>query len=894
MQLLLIDQDNKGNEQLHHAVNQWGYQLISVQDVSGLNKQLALFPFLRVVLLKQTHPDKISIVAKLRKFSRHLFIICLGEFSVKLEENTLFKAGIDDLIQLNNLEKLNYRLESIRRLSDHLPEPVNGWKSFAKENELQIINLDQASNNFSNSLLLFEKLLKELIDQLGKGKITSTNSSQSYWDKLYQNSLALGTEVLTAWLENIINTKLSPHPCQTTNHSILQAQLDRIIQSIKNSYSLLSEYKYFQVVGEPQNGGLLSGAKILIVEDLQHNRVLVKKILGKYTCRIVETENGAEAIELWKNDEFDLIIMDMNMPIMNGFVATKQIRQLEGKSTKIPILALTALAMRGDAEHCLAVGCDGYVAKPINAKNLIETCQKLLQKKSDKEYAIDRIFPVLKIENALLKINNQVLNYALCRSFEQVGIEITNLESNMDLMGQVVADDFDLVILDGDHDLHLAYKIKDRFPLQQLMLICDQHSELLTGKSSSKSENILIYPFQQKDIEIVLQHISVKLQQSRNNFDLMADVRSLKQANQQISIEECVQQSDNQLAIWQKPFRKIGGDLVLSHTFDLHGKFGFILADVAGHDIMSGYAASWFAGLVEGAWGNYSYPLDLLTYLNSLFAHDNSNEDKRFVCVLVLLWDRQRYKLHFANAGIPEGIMVKASSGNVETINWRGAPIGMFPESEMFDYGQIDFFPGDRLYMATDGILEAIPSKIIVNFGQEKRHQKPAVALASLVDFVTRSIEIRDDLTIALFEAHASAKPRHGLRLEIESTFQEVDKVMIELKHFMQYQINIKYDLEMVSLAIREALINAVEHGNQKKIKLPVDIDLDWIDPILEIRISDSGRGFDLMDVKKRLRKEGDMRIQGRGLEIIENIAHKVSFSGSGIKMEFLPPNSPK
>ena len=86
---------------------------------------------------------------------------------------------------------------------------------------------------------------------------------------------------------------------------------------------------------------------------------------------IVVVENGAEAVEQVKKQKFDLILMDMQMPIMNGFEATERIRLMpEYKDT--PIIALTAFAMKGDREKCLEAGATDYIPKPIDSQEFIQ------------------------------------------------------------------------------------------------------------------------------------------------------------------------------------------------------------------------------------------------------------------------------------------------------------------------------------------------------------------------------------------------------------------------------------------------------------------------------------------------------------------------------------------
>ncbi|MDO8549907.1 MAG: response regulator, partial [Ignavibacteria bacterium] len=107
-------------------------------------------------------------------------------------------------------------------------------------------------------------------------------------------------------------------------------------------------------------------------EDYKHSQIIVTRLLKKNNFEnIVVVENGAEALDEAKKQKYDLILMDMQMPVMNGFEATEKIRLLpEYKDT--PIIALTAFAMKGDREKCLEAGATDYIPKPIDSAEFIE------------------------------------------------------------------------------------------------------------------------------------------------------------------------------------------------------------------------------------------------------------------------------------------------------------------------------------------------------------------------------------------------------------------------------------------------------------------------------------------------------------------------------------------
>jgi len=121
---------------------------------------------------------------------------------------------------------------------------------------------------------------------------------------------------------------------------------------------------------------------ILYVEDNPDNRMLVRRILLSEDYGLLEATNAAEALELLKTAKPDLILMDINMPDMDGYTLTAKIKTTPGLE-HIPVLALTANVMRGDKEKTLEAGCDGYIQKPIDFDELVREIEKYLARSAN-------------------------------------------------------------------------------------------------------------------------------------------------------------------------------------------------------------------------------------------------------------------------------------------------------------------------------------------------------------------------------------------------------------------------------------------------------------------------------------------------------------------------------
>jgi CheY-like chemotaxis protein len=143
------------------------------------------------------------------------------------------------------------------------------------------------------------------------------------------------------------------------------------IVSVESEPEVSGQVKQEQVLWEQ--------ISVLLAEDDEINRIYVEELLGNRNCQVTSVENGLEVLEALKKDQFDLILMDIQMPEMDGIQAVKKIReQEEGTDQHTPVIALTAHAMSEHREESILAGMDGYLSKPMVVEELLTVMSRFL------------------------------------------------------------------------------------------------------------------------------------------------------------------------------------------------------------------------------------------------------------------------------------------------------------------------------------------------------------------------------------------------------------------------------------------------------------------------------------------------------------------------------------
>lgn len=167
------------------------------------------------------------------------------------------------------------------------------------------------------------------------------------------------------------------HSTELSQGSVFQATIkpDQISTVLD-----LSEKRPPIPVAATTESARLKGRRVLVVEDSEDNRLLVKLLLNRQGMVVDFAENGQVAVERAPGGDYDFVLMDMQMPVMDGYAATRELRD---QGLRTPILALTAHAMKEDRARCLSAGCDEYLTKPIDSRALYAALNRHLNQAAE-------------------------------------------------------------------------------------------------------------------------------------------------------------------------------------------------------------------------------------------------------------------------------------------------------------------------------------------------------------------------------------------------------------------------------------------------------------------------------------------------------------------------------
>jgi CheY-like chemotaxis protein/signal transduction histidine kinase len=274
----------------------------------------------------------------------------------------------------------SYQEEVTVNRSDHLSHFLIGDPSLLRSLVVNIIKGLSIYKHTANPVVLNVNTLRETPSQVRMEFRFNIQSDLGEDLVSYVDALKRGESLQSSNLGNTFNLLQESESELMVSHADRQIDIFFFQDFAKDpTRSIVEPEEVLERVKEERRTVALKDAKILLVEDNEINQKIVLLSLSKRVNQIDVAGNGKEALEMFGLKQYDLILMDIMMPVMDGITATKKIREIESTNdSHIPIISITANALAGDRDNCLAAGSDDYIAKPFQADVLVKKMKNLL------------------------------------------------------------------------------------------------------------------------------------------------------------------------------------------------------------------------------------------------------------------------------------------------------------------------------------------------------------------------------------------------------------------------------------------------------------------------------------------------------------------------------------
>lgn len=351
---------------------------ISYQIRTPLNNILGLKNLLEQTHITEYQKDILNSIEASIGNLNHVIeqIDSVSDAKINFEKNNFSSFNIKNAISRTvDFYQHNYQNIDIKFLfSNEIPEKLYGNPVAVKQIFINLIELSINQHNTKTRIEIEANIrceIEGLVTCNFLFKIINNNSLKQLIesDKLLEYSIVKSSVDKMSGKIKVVEKE---------NSTLFDFFLEFETSSEMISYQSFNENKFIYQKNE-EKGILLQDANILVVEDNEINQKVVELSLTKHVKNLDFANNGKEALELYGKNKYNLIIMDIQMPVMDGIRTTKKIREAEvATKTHTPIIAITANALVHDRTACLEAGMDDYIAKPYKIQDVIEKIENLL------------------------------------------------------------------------------------------------------------------------------------------------------------------------------------------------------------------------------------------------------------------------------------------------------------------------------------------------------------------------------------------------------------------------------------------------------------------------------------------------------------------------------------
>lgn len=632
---------------------------------------------------------------------------------------------------------------------------------------------------------------------------------------------------------------------------------------------------------------------ILVVDDNPLNRDLIAAAVAGCCCRCVEAENGREAMDKIKNEHFSVIFMDLLMPGMDGFEAVRHIRAL---GIETPIVALSALSMKQDQQRALAMGCNAFVPKPIDLGNLRDIINGYLRHEGHDRPPAHRTaaqpaarpshdFSAFRL---LLVEEDGVRAAEHARIMAAFGFHVQQAATCNEALGLLHADPacLDMIVSNlytsGIDALGMLAMVRRQYPQVLVFIFTDRYDPDMYQLAMQQGADG-IFPSALLGGPAIGMIESAIARRRESGLAAATLTDQLRQAQAQLIGYGC-EPACPACCLAFSSLHDAGGDIVRCRKFSKTGRCGFVLADIAGHDLASMYLSAVFLGILTSRWDACQKPVQLLQVINSEFIKLSYPDSH--VCVTAMLWDGLRRVLHIGSAGNPGALLYERTAGgefSCRELVGGGMCLGLLKTNDLIGSAMAVCPSESYLFLFSDGMeKETVQGAVAADPGLLSRHT--ASGLCGPILEQARPAQ-QDDMALMCFYI-PPPRPQEHPCYSFLTGYDGIDRACRWAAEVLAAgRVPAGRDIDFILLALREALLNAVEHGNRRCADAFVDIVIRSEPARLVVEVSDEGAGFDL---ERCLAAEAPAgQIGRRGLPAMRTIADSIEAEGGTVTMIF-------
>lgn len=524
-------------------------------------------------------------------------------------------------------------------------------------------------------------------------------------------------------------------------------------------------------------------AKILLVDDSEPNRDMLARRLQRKGHKVLQAVDGQQAVDMTRSESPDLVLMDLNLPVLDGWTATRQIKSALGQRS-VPVIALTAHAMSGDRQKALQAGCDDYETKPVDFPRLLGKIEALFNSSdappapatlkkpaaaapspsaerpemSPDERPIDEHTDDLVAEPAgrVLVVDDTEANRDLAaRWLRRKGFAVDTAADGNEALERVEREGYDAVLLDvmmpGINGLDVLRKLRHSHAATDLPVIMATAKDASADVVEALTLGANDYVTKPLDFPVLLARVGTQVSLKRSVEQIYQLERGLEQRNRELHAANTRMEEDLQAAArvqaallptsepqvdgyrfaWLfEPSAKLAGDILNVFRLD-ERHIGAYVLDVSGHGVAAALLSVsvsrflspspdlssllWRRGdngpePARASHGEPTFQIEsphrVAERLSQRFPFNN--ETRQYFTMAYGLLDTARHQFRYVSAGHPPILRINAA-GEAGMLEGMGYPIGVGEGAEGdYEDSKIHFQCGDRLYIYSDGLTEAM------------------------------------------------------------------------------------------------------------------------------------------------------------------------------------------